>query len=386
MVFSTINLNKNHSHYGLGVYKLQVMINRNHQFSLKINDCVNILHFSLGPIMRTLKYMVLALIFLLLLATVIGFLLPSKVEMQRSVSIERSPEKIFTVLNSLKNFNNWSPWAEKDEQARFTFSGPDYGVGSKMTWQGNNQIGQGYQEIIESVENDFVKSKIFFGTSSQPALATLSLNLENDKTIVTWKFENDAGNNLLARYFGLATEDLLAPDYEKGLNKLKIYVESMPLFEYSNISVIEAPLQKVYQVVGQSSMEQAQMSAAIAKSYAKIVSFLSEKNIAMNGSPKIINKKYQDNTYQFIAAIPVDNNDISDDSDEVFASNMPQGKVIKLIHKGGYDGLAESYKKLNAFIYEKKLIVNGSSWEDYVTDPSLVEDSDLITHIFQPIK
>ncbi len=361
------------------------MIIRNHENSFKNHDCVNILHFILGRFMRTLKYMVLALIFLVLAALVVGFFLPSKIEMQRSITIERSSEKIYTVINSLKNFNNWSPWVEKDSKANYTYSGPDVGVGSKMTWEGNSQVGKGSQEILESVANEVVITELYFGKSQQPAKATLSLISEQNKTKVTWKFESDAGGDILARYFGLAIEDLLAPDYEKGLANLKQYVESLPLYDYSSISVVQAPIQKTYQVEGQSNMEQQQMSAAIAASYAKIVAFLTANNILMNGSPKIINKKYEDNVYQFIAAIPVDNNELTDESGVVIASTMPQGKSIKIIHKGGYDSLADSYKLMNAYIYENKLTIKGSTWEDYITDPSMVEVAELITHIYQPI-
>jgi effector-binding domain-containing protein len=366
------------------------MIIRNHQNTVKKHDCVNILDFNLGPYMRTLKYMVLALFFILLVAIVVGFFLPSKVLMQRSILIERSPEKIFNVINSLKNFNNWSPWVDKDITANYTFSGPNVGVGSKMIWDGNNQVGQGSQEIIESVENDYVKTELYFDTSQQPAMATISLKSEQNNTRVNWIFENDAGGNLLARYFGLAIEDLLAPDYEKGLANLKRYVENLPRYDYSNITIIEVPIQKIYQIEAQSERQPDKISAQIADSFSAITTFLRENNIPMNGSPKIINKSnkdnnYKENGYQFIAAIAVDNNDLVDQSGVVIASIMPHGKSIKMIHKGAYESLADSYELLNAYIYENKLSINGSSWEDYVAGPSIVEDSELITHIYQPI-
>jgi effector-binding domain-containing protein len=345
----------------------------------------NIPHFNLGLSMRTLKYMVLALIFILFAAIIVGFFLPSKVNMQRSILIDRSPEKIFNVVNSLSNFNNWSPWVDKDKNADYSFSGPKFGVGSKMVWEGNSQVGQGSQEIVESSKNNTVKTKLFFSNSHKPAYATISLTPDQDKTKVSWMFENDAGNDLLARYFGLAIEDLLAPDYEKGLANLKIYVESLPLYDYSNISIINVPTQKVYQIEAQSDMQQNNMSEKIADSYATIINFLTLNNIEMNGSPKIINLKYQDNEYKFIAAIPVDNNEVLDESGVIVSSVMPQGKSIKLIHKGSYEKLVESYDILNAYIFENKISINGSSWEDYVVDPSLANDSELITHIYQPI-
>ena len=53
-----------------------------------------------------------------------GLLLPSTTHVERSVVIERSPEQVFATLDSFERFNAWSPWAEYDPQARYTFDGP----------------------------------------------------------------------------------------------------------------------------------------------------------------------------------------------------------------------------------------------------------------------
>lgn len=44
-------------------------------------------------------------------------------------------------------------------------------------------------------------------------------------TTVAWTFENDFGYNVFYRYFGLILEDMIAPDYEKGLSNLKTRLE-----------------------------------------------------------------------------------------------------------------------------------------------------------------
>ena len=74
-----------------------------------------------------------------------GLLLPSTTHVERSVVIERSPEQVFATLDSFERFNAWSPWAEYDPQARYTFEGPAQGVGARMRWVGNQAVGSGSQ-------------------------------------------------------------------------------------------------------------------------------------------------------------------------------------------------------------------------------------------------
>ena len=336
--------------------------------------------------MKTLRYIVLALVFLLLVTVVIGFFLPSKVHLERSVEINRDKATVFNVINSLGNFNKWSPWYELDVNAEYSLSGPQAGVGSKLEWHGNESVGDGVNEIIESVENDHTKTRMFFGKSDAPAYSVISLTQNGDKTKVTWAFENDFGMNVFYRYFGLVIEDMIAPDYEKGLKKLKTYVESLPKNDFSALSIVTTPKQAVYTFESSATIGEDDISKIIGDAYQKIISFLVANNIEMSGSPKIINLNFEEKYFDFLAAIPVANNEKEDESGIIKASQMYAGKAIKLIHKGSYKNFKKSYEMLNEYLAYNKLEKNGNSWEDYVTDPAKVAESDLITHIYQPIK
>lgn len=335
--------------------------------------------------MRTLRYLVLALMFLLLVVVVIGFFLPSKVKMERSIEINRGEGTIFQVVNSLNNFNKWSPWFGKDTNAQYVLSGSSAGVGSKLAWQGNKNVGTGSNEIIESLQNESIKMRMFFGKDDQPAYATISLMPIGESTKVTWVFENDFGYNVFFRYFGLVLEDMIAPDYEKGLKNLKAYVESLPLYDYSAVSTITATMERVYTIESKVDSKQ-EIGSAIGSAYAKIMAFISSNNINMTGSPKIITLDYSDNRFHFKAAIPVDNNDITDENNQIIGEQMYAGKAVKMIHKGSYQNFEQSYNVLFAYLSQNQLEKNGNPWEDFVTDPGEVEEEDLITHLYQPIK
>jgi carbon monoxide dehydrogenase subunit G len=156
----------------------------------------------------------------------IGFLLPRNVQMSRSIEIDADSAKIFAQVNNMKNFvNNWSPWTEKDPNAKHEYSGATEGVGAKYNWVGDRKkVGTGSMEILESTPNSYVKAALNFGRQGT-AFADYTLEDVNGKTKVTWGFDGDMGTNPIARYFGLMMDKFLGPDYENGLKKLKTYCE-----------------------------------------------------------------------------------------------------------------------------------------------------------------
>ncbi len=62
------------------------------------------------------------------------------------------------------------------------------------------------------------------------------------------------------------------------------------------------------------------------------------------------------------------------------------GKVIKGVHIGSYTESPTSYQAMEKYIKDNGLEQNGRSWEEYVDDPTAVEEAELRTFIYFPIK
>ena len=156
----------------------------------------------------------------------IGTLLPRDITVDRSVVIAATPDQVFPHVNSLKNFNAWSPWAKRDPDTRYVFEGPEQGIGAKMLWKSDHpDVGSGIQEITESIANKRVRMALDFGDMGT-AVASYRLEPEEGGTKVTWGFETDLGNNIMWRYFGLMMDRWVGTEYEKGLANLKQLVEN----------------------------------------------------------------------------------------------------------------------------------------------------------------
>jgi effector-binding domain-containing protein len=61
---------------------------------------------------------------------------------------------------------------------------------------------------------------------------------------------------------------------------------------------------------------------------------------------------------------------------------LPGGQVANLVHRGGYEGLAESWEQLRSWIVEQNVTPGDTYWEVYLTEPSPdMDPADLRTEL-----
>ena len=175
--------------------------------------------------MRLLKNIVIALATLVVAFVVVGFILPREVAVSRDIAINAPPETVFTYVNDLKKFNDWSPWARRDPAMKQTYTGPQAGIGQMVAWQSDkDNVGSGTQKIIASTPPSHVETVLDFGDMGS---ATASFDLEgfDGGTRITWGFKTDLGNNPFMRWMGLMFDGWIGKDYEEGLANLKELAE-----------------------------------------------------------------------------------------------------------------------------------------------------------------
>ena len=172
------------------------------------------------------KKILLGLVALLVIFVIVVALQPSHFRVERSVTLAAVPAEVFPHVNSLKKTHVWSPWTKLDPAAKYSFEGPESGVGAINTWAGNNQVGEGRQTIIESRPNELVRIKLdFLKPFESTSTAEFILRPENNKTVVTWALFGES--NFISKAFCLFMnqDKMLGEPFERGLADLKAIVE-----------------------------------------------------------------------------------------------------------------------------------------------------------------
>lgn len=331
------------------------------------------------------------IVILLLIAAfvVTGYLLPKQVHVERSIVIERPATMMFEILNSYRYFNEWSPWAKRDPKAKFIVSGPESGVGARMSWVGDPQlVGSGWQQIVASKPYEQINIKLDFDAQGV-ADTGFKLTPAGDATRVTWFFDSDLTegvnflDSFLARYFGLLFDRWVGGDYELGLANLKQYAESLPVSDFSQLDIerVNVEAQRILFITSSSRQDPGDIAMAMTVAYSEISDFMNESGIRMNGQPMAITRARGEGNYQFDAAIPVDFVP-SQLSGNINSGLSPAGPAIRAVHHGAYDQMTATYTKLTAYMSAHGLRQGQISWEHYISDPGNTAPGDLITHVY----
>ncbi|MBI3218055.1 MAG: SRPBCC family protein [Bacteroidetes bacterium] len=166
-----------------------------------------------------------------LLVLIIGYVLafaPAKGHVEQSVVINAPASAIFPHLNNMEKFVAWSPWSKMDPAAKNTYEGAAAGVGAKMNWVGE-KTGTGSQWVVESVENERVKTGLKFEGFEGTAWAEFKLAPEGNGTKVTWSYDGDNKGFMGKAMWSLFMGTMLDGQYADGLQDLKKLVESSPI-------------------------------------------------------------------------------------------------------------------------------------------------------------
>ncbi len=340
-----------------------------------------------------MKKVGLVILFLLAAFVITGFLLPKQVHIERSITVDRPASMMFEILNGYRYFNDWSPWAHRDPNAEFVVSGPEAGVGARMSWVGDPQlVGSGWQEIVASEPYQSIRIKLDFDAQGI-ADTGFTLLPQGDSTRITWFFDSDLTegvnfvDSFLARYFGLLFDRWVGGDYEQGLANLKRFAESLPEsdFKQVEISQVHVSAQDILYITTESSQDPDDIAGAMAAAYAEISAFMADTGIEMAGSPMAITRAWEEGGYRFDAAIPV--GFVPDGlTGNIKAGRSPSGPAVMAVHHGGYDQMMPTYEKLAAYMSAHGLSQGTVSWEHYISDPGTTEQADMRTHVYVMLK
>jgi effector-binding domain-containing protein len=74
-------------------------------------------------------------------------------------------------------------------------------------------------------------------------------------------------------------------------------------------------------------------------------------------------------------------------SGDVVPSRLPGGRVARAVHQGGYDGLGETWGRLQEWVAERGLTPAAGFWEVYLTEPTPDGDpADNRTALYLPLQ
>ena len=176
--------------------------------------------------MRFLKRLLIGLVLLTAAFATVVWVQPDDYRLTRQTVIAAPASAIFPHVNDLRQWQDWSPWAKLDPNAKISFEGPLAGPGAMFHWSGNDKIGAGTMTITESKSNERVATRTDFmrpfeGTSNSDFIFSES----GGRTNVIWTMSGTHNFIGKAMCLMMSMESMLGPDFERGLAQLKLVSE-----------------------------------------------------------------------------------------------------------------------------------------------------------------
>ena len=172
--------------------------------------------------MRFLKRLFVLLILLIALAGVCGFLLPSKIHVQRSATIAAPINVVYEQVAVLENWERWSPWHKMFPETKYEYGSVSRGVGASYRWSGQ-KAGTGTLRIVAAEENKSLNAEIDYGP--RRVIESWKFEPADGRVTVTWSLDANVGSNPVARYLGLLMGSQVGSAFEEGLGDLKRHCE-----------------------------------------------------------------------------------------------------------------------------------------------------------------
>ncbi len=167
------------------------------------------------------------LYFILAAIAVLIVLQPEKFVVTRSAIIDAPPKKVFGLINDLKKWKYWSPWAESDPTAQISYSPKTVGRDAEIQWSESKKAGTGSMRLIESIAYKEIRFNLdlthpFKSNNEVSFSLTPDKNSNGAKTLVVWSIKGS--DTFISKFFNLliSRDKMIGKQFEEGLKSLNL--------------------------------------------------------------------------------------------------------------------------------------------------------------------
>ena len=153
-------------------------------------------------------------------------MLPTDFRVSRSTVIKAPRGKVFALINDMKSFNQWNPFAKMDPTTKTIYRGPESGPSAAFDWEGTGKAGKGSLEIVEVNAPATVTMKLdILKPMEGHNQVVFALNENGDATDVSWTMTGPYP--YLNRIFGaiFSMDKIIGGTFDSGLADLKRMAE-----------------------------------------------------------------------------------------------------------------------------------------------------------------
>lgn len=175
-------------------------------------------------ILKSILKIIAALLVVLLIASAF---MPSSYKVERSITVNAPVEKVFAEANDFANMDHWSPWKDYDPHMKKNIEGVVGAPGYKLSWSSENEnVGHGSLTRVTTETNKVITNDLAFEDFNMKSKDNWLFEETQDGVKITWGNSGEIGYLWRIPMKMMNMEKMMAPDFEKGLSRIKEYCET----------------------------------------------------------------------------------------------------------------------------------------------------------------
>jgi effector-binding domain-containing protein len=322
--------------------------------------------------MKFIKWFFIILIGLAALILLVALFLPKTLDVREETSINLPVNKVYYSLATFSDRTSWDPWMSQDTSTLVQFEFVEGNIGNKFTWT-SKKMGSGSMVIDSVMKDQYIGMTLSFTDMNSTAKVWHDLSSLDGGTHLSWGFQQEASYPV-GRIVSVIMKNMIRSDYQKGLSNLKAYLETHGV-KMSQLSEIRTEVVTPFYaltVEGKGTMDE--MSRSMSELFKVVMESVEKQGLTIDGIPFNHYIYYDQATglSTFEVGFPVTGPGKS--MDGIKAIKVEGFQALEAIHTGPYTEFGDSYEKFMRYITENKVPVRMTSWEFYLTDPTMEPD------------
>ncbi len=335
-------------------------------------------------LMKVLKKILIVLLVLIVVAAVIGWMMPSALHVERSLTMTAPVENIYDQVNTMKNWEAWSPWRKMDPEMKVTYNEIPSGPGASYSWVGPKS-GEGTLTVTDAKPNELIMMTLDFKGQGQSS-SGFRFEPEGNGTNVTWFFDSDIGNNPFTRLFWKISSGLMTDAFDQGLSGISEMANKAPAPTSKTALAVEVRAMPAMEYLFiHDSASVATIGMKLGMNYGRIMEEMKKQGLEQQGAPFAIYYTESVTNWEMDVCIPV--NKAGKSSGDIKAASYAGGNMVVASHYGAYENTPAGHEAAAKFMESNNKKSIGPPWERYVTDPMLEKDTaKWLTEICYPVE
>jgi len=307
-----------------------------------------------------------------------------KYHINESITIDAPLEKIRTLIEDFTNWNSWSPWTIAEPGLTPTIEGTKAEAGHKMSWDGEI-IGSGINTISKVEDNAIHYDLEFIKPFKSKAKTSFQFKKVESGIQLTWSM--DSSMPFFLFFMIKKMKAWISMDYQRGLNMIKAMAEDGKVNAItSNEGIKNFDGFSYIGIKKTSTMEE--MPTDMRASFEELINFLVQKHgkSAKHWVSIYTKTNMAKQEFTYIAAMSAEELQDIELPKHFIRGEIKDGNMLEVKHHGSYKFLGNAWSMASMFVRAKKIYRRGKPFEYYWNSPMEVNEEELKTSIYFPVK